>query len=443
MSKAAISEAEQTSARLDAEAQRLRDEAAYLKQVLQERRAGQVQAKNDLQDLQKHGATMRHNNDVTRKEVYIRTEQQRGLRSELDKAHKLHDSELKAVTLAMSTQERVEATWNAFDAVRKELSILGSDAAKNAALEAQGGELATTVVPPPVQPVSHESGLLGLSDLWSDSTTPVDSFSTPPEVRNALQSQAVIAALQRSLVVRAAEIREGLRQWGFARSATVRTEGHCKSLAGVQSDATNQTTSLASERDGLTSEYHACGSDLAVRKETFETLQKCHDGMLKDLHEAQQRCEATRARRDTIRKELDELRHTHIRMDSEHDEAGGDVEEKKLALEQHPEEAAKRTEAAEKLVQNTRKQVERSMDQLEQARKELASFQQAYAVLQEAQKTLDSEIETVRASTDTLREDHEKLSDDLNALAKYYVESLPPMLGAIPGLKFHGGIPTI
>jgi len=58
-------------------------------------------------------------------------------------------------------------------------------------------------------------------------------------------------------------------------------------------------------------------------------------------------------------------------------------------------------------------------------------------------KTLDSEIETVRASTDTLREDHEKLSDDLNALAKYYVESLPPMLGAIPGLKFHGGIPTI
>lgn len=311
--------------------------------------------------------------------------------------------------------------------------MLSSDAAKKAAREAAGGDIPENIVPPPTAevPASEASG--DLQALWvvagADSTS---AAQVPEELRDALQSQAVLSALQRSLTVKATELRESLRQWGFAQGATKRTEELCTNLSGAIPASEAEAYRLEEERSRFVMEREADLTSLARLQAEHDSLRARHEASRSSLASASSGAAELEEQRDRSRTRLEEVAKAHGQQARDHEEAARQLEQLRAEDGQHSAEVARRRGAAERLVQRSREQANTAARELGQARQELASFKQAHVVLTEAHQVVLRDLDTERAAHGRLEEEHEALNVELNALARHYMDLLPAGMGGGP-----------
>merc|ERR1712061_419108 len=76
------------------------------------------------------------------------------------------------------------------------------------------------------------------------------------------------------LAVRAAEIRESLKELGFTRDATVRTEELCKFSACTHSDTSNETIAMEEECGRIKDEHKTAHRTINQLQKENETLKE-------------------------------------------------------------------------------------------------------------------------------------------------------------------------
>lgn len=396
--KATLAERKSIKAKADAERQVTHARALQLRSVKEESEGTIEQCHEESEELRK---------ECTEREGVLETER----------------AGLKAVEAAGSSLSEAQSSLNE---VREEIKSLASDAAKTAALEAAGGDLSTDAVKAPVQALCPTDEAADLQSLWVVERGDGRPLVLP-EVRHALRSKAVIVTLQRSLAVKAAEIREGLREWAFTRSAAIRTEELCKFYAGNYSDATNESHAVEEECGLMKVEKETAHSTINQFQNENETLQKELATLLeKRNNEVPSKLQAER---NSVKQRFDEFEREHQRLSSEHEYAKKQLDSKNVALNEHDSEATRRAAAAEKLALKAKEQAHLGSVQLEQARHELLSFQQAHAILKEANTVLIDQLVAEEKDIEKLKYDHEKVNLDLNGLARHYMEALPPLPG--------------
>jgi len=303
---------------------------------------------------------------------------------------------------------------------------MGGEPAKQAALEVAGGELPTSIVQAPAPHVQEEVTNM---KLWSDADGSQKVMSD--DLRQALQSQAVIAALQRSLAVRAAEMREGLRQWGFACSATARTQELCKVLESSLDDAKQQANKFTKEAAEKLRERSEEASNVQRSKQEVGNQQQLHTRLLEQLSTLQQRSVALQKERDEKTNEAETCERGYDQRMYEHSQAERELETSRAALAEHPAEAERRLTAQKRLVQMANDQLQRSTIQLQQTQAQLSSFQQSHQAVAQSHHALADALGTEKVAFESLRGDHGRMHLELESLARHYVAALPPL----PGLE--------
>merc|ERR1719491_1462752 len=147
-----------------------------------------------------------------------------------------------------------------------------------------------------------------MNALWVASAA--DGTSTaqvPAELRPSLQSQAALEALFRSLLVRAAELREGLRQWGFAQSTTERTKDLSNSLARSVGDNASEAATLQAEHSRLTAELKSDRDSHATLKLKTDELQQRHNSLQSELRSTTSCVREMEGQRQRDQNRLDEV----------------------------------------------------------------------------------------------------------------------------------------
>lgn len=419
MSKAQLQEAEAQLQRLQGEAKAKSAQVEQTKADLVRLKSAQDRLSAELDEERSQTMRLVAARDVEEESHAEKMKELDQLRAEAAGAAKALKAERDSLAVAEEAQKALQQGWEGLRAVRDELVALGSDAAKEAALSCAGADLPTEVVPAPTPQLGSEAGVA------------VADAEASEEVQRVLQAKAVITVLQHSLIVRAAELREGLRQWSFASTANTRTQDLCDALEKSKADAQEQTQALQLERVQVEVECKALTQEHSSRSGSYRDLESRHTEHSQELVESQAATKEKQAAHVAISDSLDSLERAHRRLKYEHDEACLTLTSQEKALDGHPAEEQRRLSAAVQLVAKAEEQVRRSHDELRQARQELKSFQQAHAVLKEANASLQEELDMERATTARLSGEREMLSMDLNALARHYLDALPPL----PGLE--------
>eukprot|EP00928_Gymnodinium_smaydae_P019043 TRINITY_DN17271_c0_g1_i1.p1 TRINITY_DN17271_c0_g1~~TRINITY_DN17271_c0_g1_i1.p1 ORF type:complete len:476 (-),score=156.51 TRINITY_DN17271_c0_g1_i1:165-1592(-) len=321
--------------------------------------------------------------------------------------------------------------------VRNELAALDSPNVMQAALECAGEELPVSLVCAPVAPLAQATASPFKTEAMAAVLAPdgsrrqSGSSEVATELRAVLQATQVIAALQRSLCVRAAELREDLRQLGFARSATLRTEALSEGLGSARREADVEVSQLAAERERLVQERLADEESLHKLRGEFEALSAEHAALQESLRLEQEEVGELQLQRERCVAAADESARDLDRLRFEHDEVGRLADLKSAQLQSFPVEVASREAAAAKLVAQAEDQSRRAEQQLAQTEQELCSVQDAFATLRSVHDNAGSEFEQRRQAFQMLRDEHDQLNSDLNALARHYLALVPP----IPGLN--------
>jgi len=251
----------------------------------------------------------------------------------------------------------------------------------------------------------------------------------PAELRVAVQSQAVLGALQRSLCIRAAELREGLREWGFARAATRRTEEMNRDMAKSRELHKTDEQQLLTERSALQADVDQDSVRSRQLRDEQQKLFARTDERRSLLTETQEQVTRLQARSVQSRSALDESARLQDQEAFEFEEAERLIQTRQDQVQHQPAEAAWRSAAAEKLALQSEDQLRKTYIQVDQSKQEFAQFQVAYSALQEAHTNLLAELEAHVGAHKRLKEDHESLNLDLNALAKHYVGLSPDLPG--------------
>jgi hypothetical protein len=322
--------------------------------------------------------------------------------------------------------------------VRTELEALSSEQAKKAALEAGGGDLPKDTVP---EPTPQATGSPGIQGLWNEGGLGSDDTKVSDEIRNAFQSQVVLNALQRALSVRAAEIREGLRQLGFARSASSRTQDLCSLAERNHGDNLTKASSLDQEQKELMEEEKSDTTTLASLKDEHAVLQQRQAKLSADLNQMNDNLIETQAEHHAARELFEMAEQSKLELQLEFEDVGRELESQRTALNEHPGEADRRLTAMNRLAQRAEEQAQKTLNDLEQSQISLITFQQAHRHLQDANQLLTQHLGVQKDAHQNMKDEHEKMNLDLGALARNYLAELPPLPGAVQPSK--PGSPSI
>jgi len=301
--------------------------------------------------------------------------------------------------------------------LRSEVELLAGAAAREAALEAAGGELPSSVVPEPTP--------LATSAL--DSQQP--DAELEPALADAARSQAAAAAAQRSVVVQAAEIREGLRQWGLARAACARVNAARGELAEAKRSSADRDAQARAECRALLEERQERQRDVAALAADVEARRRQHGRLVERRRAVEDHLEELRTSHVSASRQSEEALRRKAQVSVESAQAGEELESALLALREHEAEASRRRSAARTLTQRAADQVDRGMAELLQTQRQLISFRQAHAALREALKTTTQQLEWEREYEQSLKADHEITNLSLEALASGYLEALHEIAG--------------
>lgn len=263
------------------------------------------------------------------------------------------------------------------------------------------------------------------------SSRPASASRNPvsTEVRDASQSIAVLAAMQRSLTAKAAELREGLRQRGFAQGATKRTDELRSQALDAKSRGDAEASTLQEKRIQLQQERAEHVASLGKLNAEHENLRKSHASLKSDAAGGSKNVDVLSEKRDRCRRSLEQAVKDRGHLQRDYDEASRLLEQRNEENTLHAAESERRRGAAERLMHRSREQANTAAADLSQAKQELASFKQAHAVLTETHQIVLSDLEAEKAAHERLKEDHDELSRDLNALARHYMDLLPEGMG--------------
>jgi len=403
--------------------QTLEDNVTTLKKQHALRRDVQAEADAENQTARARKVTLHSVGDDARGTLEQCRREQEELKKELESCEEVLLAETSELDSTTAARKGLEEAWSSLSAVRAELEALAGEPAKKAALEAAGGELPTDIVPASAPEVDEAS----CSKLWSDAEASHKEMSD--DLRQALQSQAVIAALQRSLAVRASEMREGLRQWGFASSATVRTEELCKVLEGTQVDNLQKVRTFREELQKLLADQKVDTATLAGHQKEHVAQQQLHTKLLEQLASTRERAGRLQEERDVLTDETDVTERQHEQLNYDHNEAEKELEVRRAALAEHPVEAERRLAAQKRLAEMAHDQAQRSLVTLQQTQEQVISFQQAHQVVQETHAALGDGLLAEKAYLESLRGEHDMMHLELEALARHYIAALPPLPG--------------
>mmetsp|Transcript_24390 Transcript_24390/g.56212 ORF Transcript_24390/g.56212 Transcript_24390/m.56212 type:complete len:484 (-) Transcript_24390:47-1498(-) len=328
-------------------------------------------------------------------------------------------NERASLDVAQQVQEGIIQARTALSKVRQELVALSSEKAKQVALQLPGEDLPEEVAPAVQLPAS----------VSLDSTLPAAAFEAlaPKEqtlLQQAQESRAVLAALLRSLSTHSVELREGLKQWSFARHMNNHTQEAILSLADKEMISTRATAELLDEHNTIDKEGKALLARRdAVRKELSE-LQTRHEAAQQKGNDVDGKNSSLQDSYIRHKTSMEEARRAHERLMLEGGEAESELGARSSELEAFPAEAAKKVAAASKLVDNMQAQAQKVEDELVVVRGEFASLQQAHSTLQQAYAAVQVELDETRQVYQSLRDTHDMLNRELSALAKHYTEAL-------------------
>jgi chromosome segregation ATPase len=304
--------------------------------------------------------------------------------------------------------------------VHKEIASLSSEAAKTAVVES-GGDLSTDVVPAPFLDVSAQLSYPDPNQLWA--TTASDS--THPALRDALQNHAVLAALQQSLAVRAAELREGLRQWGFSQVATKRTKAHSDELENTIKETEGRRNKVMADLSRMNNDREVEIANLTALQRKHASLQTTSGALDSQLDDASKRAASLEEKRTSAQGHLQVKEQARLQFEMPHEEVERKLENLKAERSELEEESKRRLAAGKRLVERSREQAQKAAMGLEQAQQEFSSFQHAHTVLKEAHGLLGQSLQTEKAAHTQLEDQHEALNAELTALAHHYMSLLP------------------
>jgi len=393
-------------------------------------------------------AELRRVVDGTRATLAERTAARDELLRELAECERNLEAERESITTAKTVRKGLAAAQSALSDVHEELMALSSDAAKKAALEAEGCELPTDLVPAPVTVSANAP--VDPDTLWNK------DFADPArdEIRQAYQSELVLLALQKSLSVRAAGMRESLRQLGFAHGATVRTEQLCQVATGDQTSNESRAAEFLAEQGRVVGDQEAERGKLAQLDADHKELQQRQRALREKLENEEGALNSLHERRRVDQEQLDAARLAHEELTRKHEEAARELEAQRAALDQHPEEAKRRSSAAERLALLAEDQTRRSLEELQQMQEQLISYQKAHRALQQSYAQLLDFLEAEKKSFGQLKAQHEKQGCELTALARAYMAAIPELPGLdklgepnpraleVPGTSAPGKLPA-
>lgn len=330
-------------------------------------------------------------------------------------------------------QASQEAHWKLIEAraslvgIREELAALAGDPARQAALEVAGGELPENVVPR-TKAISSKSELHDPVELWARCGA---QGEVPDALRLVCTSQGVITALAHSLAVRAGEMRENLRQWSFARSATTRIEELKNGLETDLRNLTARSKKLAAERDELRKTKQAGAAELEKERELARLLESRQEVLQKSQTSVQESHHKLQEMIESQSRQLEEADRLHKRTDIEHILVNRHVESVQSSLANHAEEVDRRGSAARQLAVRAAEQADKAEQDLREAHWQLESFRQANSAYLEAQAILGDRIKAEREAIETTKEEYDTMEMQLEALAENYLAALP----TLPGLE--------
>jgi len=418
--KAQLLEETQTQEQLQREILLARQTIRKATGTLQELKAVQEDSQAKLQQLQAETAATRAE-QAKGPAALIQLRQKAGdLRAELARREK--DLEQSETNDARIVKAKLVEVLSGLKAVHEELRLLSSEAAKKAACEAAGGDIPTTVVPAPVLGVEA----VDQPALWT--TTSADA-GAPTALQDALQTQVVLCALQRSLTVRATELREGLRQYGFAMGATKGTEELCRSLKEAIATGQKDLSSIETETMQMQAEFETDSASLSSLQAWKNELDARHGRLQPQLAAKTSQATKLQERRKETQSRIEEMTLSHARLEYQHEENGQQHTERSAEFSQLSLDSSRRVAAADRLVRRSREQAQKAANDVEQAKKELASFQKAHSDLQAVHISLARDREVQGAALELLQDENEQLNLDLNGLARHYMELLPSDMG--------------
>jgi len=350
------------------------------------------------------------------------------LEVEFEESARKDQEEQASLELVRAAHSGLLAARSLLSQVRTELEALSSEQAKKAALEAGGGDLPSDIVP---EPTPQAAGSPGIQGLWNEGGLGGEDPKVSDEIRNAFQSQVVLNALQRSLSVRAAEIREGLRQLGFASSATSRTRELCSLAEKNHGDNLTKASLLDQEQQNLTEERKTDNITLVNLKEEHGVLQQRQAKLLGELNQMNENLIEIQVEHHAARELFEMAEQSKLELQLEFEDAERELESQTTALNEHPGEADRRLTAMKRLAQRAEEQAQRTLGDLEQTQLQLITFQQAHRHLQDAHRILTQHMDVQKEAHQNLKDEHEKMNLDLGALARNYLAELPPLPGAV------------
>mmetsp|Transcript_70270 Transcript_70270/g.121775 ORF Transcript_70270/g.121775 Transcript_70270/m.121775 type:complete len:462 (+) Transcript_70270:116-1501(+) len=434
VSKAQVAIAEQQHHELEERLNLSKAEVQKQQRVKYEHQVAKDQITDELKRTESFVITRRSECSLKVSTLQQLAREKKLLESELKESDEALRKEQAALKAAQVAKQRLDEVRFKLRAVREELRLLSSAEAKKAAAEAAGADLPTDVVPAPTEEVAPSDEAVDMHALWvATGAGDVGKAQVPAELRPSMQSQAALEALYRSLLVRAGELREGLRQWGFAQHTTERTKELSTALARSVADNSNEAVSLKAEHSRLASECKADREASAAMSSKVDELQKRHSDSKAHLANQTAAVKQLEAQRESDQRKLEQAKAEHGNLTRSHKEAEELLEKCHAEIAAHPAEAERRTAAAGRLAERAREQVKKTQLDCSQTKQELASFKQAFEVLKEAHEALKRDLEGEREAHDQLRDEHDNLNTDLNALARHYLDLLPKGLSGISG----------
>jgi len=327
------------------------------------------------------------------------------------------------LAFATQAQQRSEEVKSLLRAVHEELEALCSDVARKAFLDAPFGEVDPALVPVPVQ----EASAIEMPDwLWdfSDSCE-CSEEDDPMQLRVGLQAQAVLAVLQQSLTVCAAQLREALRQWAFTQNASVQVHRHSTALCEKIAVTEKRIESVILDHEQRTKECEDVTRSLEKAKAEDQELQKKHEALLNNVQFAREEVAKLQEKGNTARMAVNEMKMSCEMMTNANEEVRQKHSAKEALLEAHPAEAVRRLTAAERLMHKAQEQAARTLAELEDIKEEQASFEKAHEVLVKDHADVLSQLEKEKSLQESLVDGRTLMNHELVALAQHYVAVMP------------------
>jgi chromosome segregation ATPase len=308
---------------------------------------------------------------------------------------------------------------------------LSGETASQAALEAEGGELPLSVVRAPVGQIdvlASDASAIWMENVSADILGNV-SVKQVQEYHMVMQSEVVIAALQRSLCVRAAELREGLRQWGFARAACTHTDEMANSFEVTCKERAAETAQIREESLRLQAELEDGRREVERLTDEYRKLEMRQSQQITTVHQIRAEIQDMEGQREAKRAAISEIVRNYDALSHDNLVCHQRLKESAGELAGVPAEVAFRASAAETLALRAEEQVRRSQEQLEQTRLELASFEASHSQLIQMHAILGQELEEQRQMDIQLGDEHMQLGFDLHSLAQHYMALVPELPG--------------